>query len=882
MNSTDKSMIDSSGRFRTDKNFKNTILRNCSRLRQRSMEDNYQNRQSKIQQKINNIKRITNYKKISNFKDNNITSSPIKFNNSRDKNNISVESNLNFQERKTNKIIHSNIRKAFLMDLNNKARKEIEKDKDIDIKETSDSLIEKNKKTINKHNTINSIYEYNKNKLKNENKIYNNENNDKKSINENHENFINNSIIKDKARKTHRVKNNTNDGIKELVININEGSNSKSRIFTKRSNSIRRIMNSLYYNSYTTEKKEKSPVIRKTNDINNNNNIEIFHYKNRQTYNKNKNTFYKNNENNKENDNENDNENNNENINEIKEKEKEKNTLNTNSNCSYIYKKKNRKFGNIYNSNNFIFNTYSTEDNSFIINDTNFELAKKNLDNTQKLIKVKIVYRKPQKVVHKESEIENENNNAASVNQTVHRRAKRGRMLFEKRTEDNDNDTETEREYSKEKLKINNLLTPIIRNNNLMFSSKDISSKNSDINNLENSTNNISFENSNNSIIEFFDDIIELCNSIEERTIFDILTKNINKKYIIDYNKFILEKNINDNKDNFNYCFKYFCIILITFTFLSKDEILYKYNSVKIHLLFIQYIYSSLCYIGYQDLNSKNIKRFFNDYHFKKKVSIIQCTTSIIRLLFDDKEEYNSLNNVLKQLMVNARTTGLSDMTKIINQTILFCFNQKSKKQNPFPYFKQKSNAINNIYNNYLSSNNDEYNNTKEKSPVVPYIKTSMRKKFCLVLDLDETISHSLKLNFGYYFLLRPGVIEFLTELSEYYEIIIFTSSPKIYADSIIDKIDESGNLISHRLYKPHVIFERGKSVKKLNLIGRDLNKIIFVDNLKSNAKYNPKNLYLIPSWTDDIYDDELFKLKNKLKYIYTSGKFNDDITKGL
>ena len=164
----------------------------------------------------------------------------------------------------------------------------------------------------------------------------------------------------------------------------------------------------------------------------------------------------------------------------------------------------------------------------------------------------------------------------------------------------------------------------------------------------------------------------------------------------------------------------------------------------------------------------------------------------------------------------------------------------------------------------------------------MPYIKTSMRKKFCLVLDLDETICHSMKLNFGYYFLLRPGAIELLTELSELYEIIIFTSSPKIYADNIIDKIDEKGSLISHRLYKSHVIFERGKSVKKLNLIGRDLNKIIFVDNMKSNAKYNPKNLYLIPSWTDDIYDDELFKLKNKLKYIYTSGKFNDDITKAL
>ena len=70
--------------------------------------------------------------------------------------------------------------------------------------------------------------------------------------------------------------------------------------------------------------------------------------------------------------------------------------------------------------------------------------------------------------------------------------------------------------------------------------------------------------------------------------------------------------------------------------------------------------------------------------------------------------------------------------------------------------------------------------------------------------------------------------------------------------------------------------------MKNLNLIGRDLNKIVFVDNRKCNAKYNPKNLYLIPSWTDDIFDDEIYKLKNKLLYIYESGKFNDDITKGL
>ena len=164
----------------------------------------------------------------------------------------------------------------------------------------------------------------------------------------------------------------------------------------------------------------------------------------------------------------------------------------------------------------------------------------------------------------------------------------------------------------------------------------------------------------------------------------------------------------------------------------------------------------------------------------------------------------------------------------------------------------------------------------------MPFIKSPMKKDYCLVLDMDETISHTLKLSFGYYFLLRPGAIDFLKEVSKYYEIIIFTSSQKSYADNILNKIDIEGNLISHRLYKNHVIFEKGKSVKKLNMIGRDLKKTIFIDNLRSNAKYNIKNLCPISNWKGDIYDDKLIKLKNKLIKIATCGKYSNDITQGL
>ena len=893
MKGKERTMNDTSGRFKTDKNFKNTILKNCSRLRQRSTDDHYAIRNNTIQPRISNYKRITNYKKISSIKDNFLESKNI---NDISKDNISIDMNSNLPEKKSKKIFRSNIRKAFFMDFNNenKENKENnEKEENKENKEKNDSNNEEDKNKIKEKNN-------------NENILKSNDNENDRRYNEKNRNRL-------LAQKTHKIKSETNDGIKELVIDMRDTNLGKGDY--KRSNSIRRIMNSLYYHSYTTEK--KGIIINNINNVNNINSINNSNIKNN---------------------------NNNTNINKEKKKENEnykctnvlynkshnsiltKNinnendktqaiSLNNNSNSSYIYKKKNnKKIGNIFNSNNLIFNTYSTEDNSFITSDNNRDLAKKNNDSqNQKLIKVKLVYQKPYKRTRltKENNI-NPINNTISINQTVQRSSKR-RILFEKRKNE-DSENIKENENSIEKKRNDNYLTPIIRykdEKKLIISSKDSIFKKRNINNNDN--NNNKYNNDNNSdesnnekhtennnenindnknednynyndnyIIEFFDDIIELCNGIEERTIFDILTKNINKKYIIDYAKFISEKNQNDIKDNFDYCFKYFCIILITFFFLSKDEILYKYNSIKIHLLFIQYIYSSLCYIGYQDLNSKNIKRFFKDYHFKKKVSIIQCTTSMIKLLFDEKEEYSSLNNVLKQLMVNARTTKVEDITKIINQTILFCFNTIIKGQNIFPYLKQKNKAFNNIYNNYMSNYKEENNKNDEKMPIVPYIKTRMRKKFCLVLDLDETISHSLKLNFGYYFLLRPGVTDFLTELSELYEIIIFTSSPQIYADNILDKIDEKGNLISHRLYKPHVIFERGKSVKKLNLIGRDLNKIIFVDNMKSNAKYNPKNLYLIPTWTDDIYDDELFKLKNKLKYIYTSGKFNDDITKAL
>ena len=90
--------------------------------------------------------------------------------------------------------------------------------------------------------------------------------------------------------------------------------------------------------------------------------------------------------------------------------------------------------------------------------------------------------------------------------------------------------------------------------------------------------------------------------------------------------------------------------------------------------------------------------------------------------------------------------------------------------------------------------------------PKLPYGKE--RSTYTLVLDLDETLVHYAQgfeveeqmaenpehpidmLN------VRPFLKEFLGEMSQYFEIVIFTAALKDYADYILDRIDPSGEFI--------------------------------------------------------------------------------------
>ncbi|XVF25587.1 hypothetical protein REPUB_Repub13aG0224800 [Reevesia pubescens] len=150
-------------------------------------------------------------------------------------------------------------------------------------------------------------------------------------------------------------------------------------------------------------------------------------------------------------------------------------------------------------------------------------------------------------------------------------------------------------------------------------------------------------------------------------------------------------------------------------------------------------------------------------------------------------------------------------------------------------------------------------------------------KKGTIVLDLDETLVHSClepppRYDFSvsrimdgatinFYVLKRPGVDEFLEIISKEYEVVVFTAGHEAYASKVIDSIDPKG-FISHRLYRHSCKHVRGKFMKDLSELGRDMRKIVIVDdNTKSFALQPENGIPIKPFSGDELWDRELMKL---------------------
>lgn len=95
-----------------------------------------------------------------------------------------------------------------------------------------------------------------------------------------------------------------------------------------------------------------------------------------------------------------------------------------------------------------------------------------------------------------------------------------------------------------------------------------------------------------------------------------------------------------------------------------------------------------------------------------------------------------------------------------------------------------------------------------------------------LVLDLDEFLVYSeWTRQSGWKVFKRPGAEDFIRELHRYYEIVLYTDQVHTYVDPIMDRLDPERHIM-HRIYKPDTQYIKGKHVRDLSKLNRDLSQV--------------------------------------------------------
>jgi CTD small phosphatase-like protein 2 len=85
--------------------------------------------------------------------------------------------------------------------------------------------------------------------------------------------------------------------------------------------------------------------------------------------------------------------------------------------------------------------------------------------------------------------------------------------------------------------------------------------------------------------------------------------------------------------------------------------------------------------------------------------------------------------------------------------------------------------------------------------------------------------------NYQVYVRKRPHLDKFLQWIAGKFEVTIFTASQQVYAEKLLNLLDPEGRYISYRLYRDSCLNVDGNYLKDLNVLGRDMSKMVLVDN---------------------------------------------------
>nr|XP_021407566.1 CTD nuclear envelope phosphatase 1 [Lonchura striata domestica] len=77
-------------------------------------------------------------------------------------------------------------------------------------------------------------------------------------------------------------------------------------------------------------------------------------------------------------------------------------------------------------------------------------------------------------------------------------------------------------------------------------------------------------------------------------------------------------------------------------------------------------------------------------------------------------------------------------------------------------------------------------------------------------------------------------------QVSQWYELVVFTASMEIYGCAVADKLDNNRSILNRRYYRQHCTLELGSYIKDLSVVHSDLSSIVILDNSPGAYRSHP------------------------------------------
>lgn len=154
-------------------------------------------------------------------------------------------------------------------------------------------------------------------------------------------------------------------------------------------------------------------------------------------------------------------------------------------------------------------------------------------------------------------------------------------------------------------------------------------------------------------------------------------------------------------------------------------------------------------------------------------------------------------------------------------------------------------------------------------------------RPYTLVLDLDQLlVASSWSTSHGWRIAKRPGLDYFLGYLSQWYEIVVFTTQPFFIVEKTLEKLDPDRRFIAYQLFRESCRLEDGKLVKDLRYLNRDPRKVVVIDTDPDHVSLQPENAVILAPWTGNKDDRELVGM---IPFLEAIGIYNvDDVRKTI